>query len=152
MSKDPPIVEGNYVSGLTVVDIGDARVARGKTRRPFSSCNHGSLVYDEKERRIWCKDCESDVDAFDAFLVLVNRADGHIKYLKDREKRVAEAESFQLRSLAAKALDDVWRRSKMVPACPNCKRGLLPEDFKDGVKTHVGRDFERALRQKQNQK
>lgn len=64
---DEPIEDQNYLSGLTVIDIGDIRVSRGMTRRPVSSCGHRRMAYDPKERRIWCKDCEKDVDPFDAF-------------------------------------------------------------------------------------
>ena len=49
---DAPIEPQEYLSGPTVVDIGDLRVARGLSRRPFSGCAHHSLVYDNKERRI----------------------------------------------------------------------------------------------------
>jgi hypothetical protein len=70
MSK-APIEPQEYLYGVKVVQIEDLRVARGLTRRPFSSCRHKSLTYDDKERRIWCRDCETEVEAFDAFVGLV---------------------------------------------------------------------------------
>src|SRR5699024_12202317 len=119
--SDAPIVPQDYASGVKVVDIGDIRVARGMTRRPISTCRHMNQVYCVKERRVWCKDCESDVEAFDAYKMLVNCVDAKIKNLHLREKAVNEAESKALRSRAAKVMDDEWRKVKTVPVCPDCR-------------------------------
>lgn len=132
--RDPPIEEQAFLSGVTVVDIGDMRVARGLSRRPHAICPHRRLVYDKTERRIWCRDCETDVDGFDAFSRLVDHYDGAMKQLAERLRQVGEMESFQARSRAARALDEIWRRRKFVPACPHCRKGLLPEHFKDGCR------------------
>lgn len=138
--KDPPIEEQKFVGGVTVVDIGDVRVARGFSRRHHASCPHNQMVYDGQERRIWCKDCEKDVEAFDAFKILVQFFDGAVERLNERELRVQEAEKFQVRSIAAKALDDVWRRRNVVPCCPHCKNGLFPEHFHGRCPT-IGREY-----------
>lgn len=143
--SDEPIEEQAYVGGVTVVDIGDLRVARGLTRRPHSSCRHASLTYDPRERRIWCKDCEKDVDAFDAFTLLVEQIDRAYKHINKRIGEVDDAQRFQCRSIAAKKVDEVWRRRKVVPACPSCGHGLFPEDFADRVST-VGREYALARR------
>lgn len=131
----PPIEEKEFLGGVTVVNIEDLRIARGMSRRVHSACPHVRLVYDENERRAWCKDCETDIEAFDAFLMLVERFDAHHKRLLARETAVAEAEKFQARTLAARELDKAWRKQKSVPACPHCSHGLFPEDFKNGVAT-----------------
>ncbi|MGX5719908.1 hypothetical protein [Shinella zoogloeoides] len=143
--SDEPIEEQPYLYGTTVVDIGDLRVARGMTRRPASSCRHARLTYDPRERRIWCKDCEKDVDPFDAFTVLVEQYDRACKDINKRADEIDEASRFQCRSLAAKKVDEVWRRRKVVPACPSCGHGIFPEDYADGVPT-VGREYALARR------
>ncbi len=142
--RDPPIEAPGYISGVTVVDIGDIRVARGLTRRPYTSCRHHALLYDDMERRIWCKDCESNVDAFDGFKALVENYDRCLDQLNRREKSVTEAEKFQLRSIAAKKIDEAWRSHNMVPACPHCGHGLFPENFKNGM-SMLGKDYAAAL-------
>ena len=43
------------MGGVKVVDIGDVRIARGLTRREFSTCPHKHMVYDQNERRIWLR-------------------------------------------------------------------------------------------------
>jgi hypothetical protein len=130
--KDPPIEPQEYIAGVKVVDIGDLRVARGLSRRPHSSCEHKTMVYDQNERRIWCEDCEKNVEAFDAFVSLVEWHSKAANRIKERLNRVAEAEKNTVRSLAAKAMDEVWRSRNMVPACPHCGQGLFPENFKHG--------------------
>lgn len=139
--KDPPIQEQDFLYGMKVVDIGDLRVSRGLSRRVHSACRHANMVFDRSERRIWCKDCEKDVEAFDAFNQIVEQWASAYKDIDRRTKQVEEAESNSLVSLAAKQIDKIWRGRRNVPACVCCGHGLLPEDFKDGCKTLIGRDY-----------
>lgn len=125
---DPPIVEQDYLYGVKVVDIGDVRVARGMSRRPVSACNHQRLIYDPKERRIWCKDCETDVEAFDAFQIIVGQWHGAHDELERRQRQIDEAKAANISRIAAKRMEDLWRRKNVIPACPHCHAGLLPED------------------------
>jgi Zn finger protein HypA/HybF involved in hydrogenase expression len=141
--RDPPIEPLDYLHGFTVVDFGDVRVARGMTRRARSVCPHLRLVYDQQERRVWCRDCEHNVEAFDAFLMLAERSCHQWESLKRREKAVIEAEQFQVRSIAAKQIDKAWRSHNMVPACPHCSNGLFPEDFKREP-SMMDKDYARA--------
>ena len=146
--KDPPIEEQNYISGLTVVDIGDYRISRGMTRRPFSGCPHHRMSYDRQERRIWCRDCERDIEPFDAFIGLVENYGRALKDLYQRRERVEDAEKHNVRSLAAKVIDKAWRSRTTIPACPHCNQGLFPEDFKNGVGLVLGRDYAAARAKK----
>jgi len=140
-----PIVPEEFLVGTTVVDLGDVRVARGLTRRPASSCKHARLHYDAKERRIWCPDCERDIDPFDAFTQILDGYDASVKHLRAKAEQIKEAEIFSARSIAARTIDEAWRSRSMVPACPTCGNGLFPEDFKTRP-AMLGRDFARARR------
>lgn len=144
-TKDPPIEPLNYLSGITVVDIGDLRIARGMSRRPHSSCQHPQLHYDNHERRIWCKDCERNIEPFDAFRMLVDRYGAALDNIKRREQALREAEAFKVRTIAAKKMDEAWRHRDMVPSCPYCHNGLLPEDFKAGI-SMIDKEFARLRR------
>lgn len=150
--RDPPIKEQPFLSGVTVIDIGDIRVARGLSRRAHSSCPHARLVYDRNERRIWCKDCEKDVEPFDAFTGLVEQHSRACDNLERRSDAVAAAEKHALRSLAAKAMDEAWRSRNMVPACPHCRHGLFPEDFKHGVTSMLSREYAEAMARRAKRK
>ena len=128
-----PIEPQDYLHGVKVVDIGDARVKRGKSRRTIGNCPHKNMHYDPAERRIWCADCEADVGGFDAFVVLVenfNRQEGR---MKAREEKVLEAEQATLVSRAAREMDAQWRKRSTVPLCPHCSAALLPEDVVRGL-------------------
>jgi len=128
-----PIEPQDYLYGVKVVQIEDIRVARGLTRRPYSSCTHRKMVYDDKERRVWCSDCETGVEAFDAFLHLVEKFSAAAGRINRRAAELAEAEKFQIRSRAAKVMDEAWRSTKMAPLCPHCNTAILPEDVAGGV-------------------
>ncbi|WKN20868.1 hypothetical protein [Azotobacter vinelandii] len=131
--SDAPIIPQDYTYGVRVVQIEDLRVARGLTRRPSSACRHKRLTYDVHERRIWCSDCETEVEAFDAFIGLVEVFDSGIKKLMRDRAALAEAEKFQVRSRAAKVMDEAWRSRTMAPLCPHCMEAILPEDVAGGV-------------------
>ena len=149
--NDPPIEEREFIAGVRVVDIGDYRVSRGLSRRDKSSCGHYRMVYDEKERRVWCKDCECDVEGFDAFLLITTHFCNQTDKLKRREYDVEQAEKHNLINRAAKVIDKAWRKKRIVPCCPHCKEGLFPDDFKDGV-TSMGKSYalEERRRKKEN--
>ncbi|MFG1481040.1 hypothetical protein V5F53_20670 [Xanthobacter sp. V4C-4] len=89
------------------------------------------MHYDQKERRIWCPDCERDIDPSDAFLHIVEPYDAAYKRLQRMRAEIIEAQECALHSIAAKKLDEAWRRRK--------------EDFRSGC-TVVGRDFAIARR------
>ena len=146
--SDHPIEPQDYVYGVKVVDIGDARVERGMTRRNASSCKHIRVVYDSSERRVFCKDCEKGVDPFDAFLMIVERfaaADANIKRATDQANKALQS---SIISRAAQSMDKAWRRKNTTPACPHCREALLPEDFAAGVKTSVSKELARRKRAK----
>lgn len=142
--KDPPIIEQEYLYGLKVVDIGDIRVARGLSRRPHSSCKHRAMAYDQKERRIWCKDCETDVEPFDAFLIICEHFSQAADRLERERKEINEAKDHNIIRIAAKQMDEHFRRKKMVPACPHCHAGIFPEDV--AKMGSVNRQWEEAKR------
>ena len=124
MTAKAPVVE----MGNKVVDIGDVRVSRGRTRRPATTCNHKSVTYDSTERRVWCQDCETELDHFEAFMLLVNQWDVCMRKHDRRESEIKSAEAHTLRRRAAKKMDAAWQSRSMVPCCPHCNEALLPDD------------------------
>lgn len=135
--SDTHIEPLDYIYGVKVVDIGDARIKRGKSRRPIGTCAHKNMHYDQEERRVWCADCESNIEAFDAFTILVENFDRQIKRLQDRESKIIEAEATTLVSRAARVMDAEWRKHKTAPLCPHCSTALLPQDILRGLKVRA---------------
>ena len=143
---DPPIEEQSYISGVKIVDIGDVRVSRGMSRRHVSSCKHRQVTYDQRERRIWCRDCETNVEPFDAFLMIVEHFDAADKKAQRMIAEAHEASKFALVSRAAKEIDKQWRRKNMVPSCPHCNAGIWPEEaLRMGS---VGKEYDKARKQR----
>jgi hypothetical protein len=145
--SDAPIEPKEYLHGPKIVQIEDIRIARGLTRRPLSSCKHRQLVYDDQERRIWCKDCESEIESFDAFIQLCAVFQKASANIDRRREELAEVEKFQIRSRAAKVMDEAWRSHATVPLCPHCQEAILPEDVAGGV-ARTGKDLVKKRRGK----
>lgn len=129
----------------SVISLADVRVSRGWSR-PSKVCEHKSLVYSSKDRRIECKDCDQPVEAFDAFMTLCRHFDSMEAAARRREQKTSEALGAVIIRRAAKAMDKAWGR-KMAPCCPHCRTGLLPEDF-DTIGSMVGQELERARRRR----
>lgn len=145
--KDPPIEEMEYAAGVNVVDFGELRIARGLSKRPPRICAHKRMQYDINERRIWCPECEQNIDPFDAFSMLVEQYDTVWKRATKRIETAEEAQRFSLISRAAKHFDKEWRSRNMAPLCPHCKTGILPEDALN-MGDAVGIEFERERRKR----
>lgn len=146
MSK--PVEPSDYISGVKVVQIEDLRIARGKTKREPGTCRHRSQVYDQNERRIWCQDCATEVEPFDAFKMMVEYWDSATKTIARRLDEAKEAERFSLRSRAAKVIDKAWRSRKTAPCCPHCSAVILPEDVVNGIRHSAGIQLELMRRKK----
>lgn len=127
-TKKPPQPTGD------VLDFGLARIKKGMTPRPkHGVCRHINQTYDPVERRVWCNDCGDEIEAFDAYMVIVENYERASRSLEARRAEIAEAETKGLISRAAKAIDRVWRKRDSVPLCPHCGEGLLPEDILSGL-------------------
>lgn len=145
--KDTQIEPQNYINGVNVVDIGEARISRGESKRPYRACRHLNVTYDKDERRVYCHECESTVDAFDVLLGIVEFYSGMNEKIQRRVDQLKEAESFQARSRAVKVMDEVWRSQSRAPMCPHCSEAILPEDVASGVNS-TGKKMAQAKRKR----
>ena len=149
--KDKEIIprEDAQPFSCTVIDLADMRVRFGLPKIR-NRCEHKNLVYNIGERRVWCKECETEVGNFDAFMTLVRNFAKMVKEANRKTAELNEALKSAARLRATKALDKEWGRKRMVPCCPHCKKGLMPEDFADGVTHRVSKEYELARRKKEN--
>lgn len=149
--KDTPIDPQKFLYGIKVVDFGDIRVSRGLSRRPHTSCLHVNLIFDRNERRIWCSDCEKNVDPFDAFESIANNMSAAISHFQSIKKSALEAQDYNIHLIAAKNIEKLWRGKKLAPVCPHCRTGLLPDDFKSGCSA-ISFELEKQRRKKDEKK
>lgn len=146
MAEQPPLEPiGEVGMGHDpVVDFASYRVRAGRTPFTARKCEHNSVLYCTRERRVWCDDCKSSIDAFDAFLNIVRHFEEIVAEIRAAKRMAEEALRSVIVRRAAKEIDRTWG-AKMAPCCPHCRRGLLPQDFADGMSA-VGRDYEEAAR------
>jgi hypothetical protein len=140
--------EGSTPYSSPVIDLAEVRIAYGLPKPGQRVCSHRRLIYCRSERRVWCEDCESTVESFDAFMTVTEHF--HLMEREARAKlaRAAEAEAATLVKRASKNLDRQWNgKHPMAVSCPHCRGGLLPEDFIDGGSA-VSRDIELARRKR----
>lgn len=143
-----PIIddEGSRPYGQPVVDFGDIRIAHGLPKFHHQICKHHSLVYSQRERRIWCKECESTVDGFDAFMTITSHFQQMELAAQSRLSKADAALKATLVKRAAKNLDQMWNKQHpMAISCPHCRGGLLPEDFQT-LGSATSRELELARR------
>lgn len=151
MTNLPPLEPFETWRGVDfVVDLAGYRVRSGRT--PYKSqkdlCKHTKVIYSSTERRVWCEDCNSPVDAFDALMTVVHHFENMQMEINRRLNKASEGKRAVIGRRAAKEFDNLWNR-KMAPCCPHCQRGLLPHDFADGASSAVGIEYENARRKRE---
>lgn len=148
--RSNPIEEnpGATPYGSPVIDFGEMRIAFGLPKFHHKICRHTRLVYNIRERRVWCDDCESTVDGFDAFMTITTHFHGMERAAQLRLAQAEEAKKATIVKRATKNIDRAWNRQRpMAICCTHCGGGLLPEDFESGGSA-VSRDLELARRKR----
>jgi hypothetical protein len=131
VEKHPPSGHQSRIGGgmmsdsdEKVIQFSDLELRRRHTRR--SLCLHRKLMFDPNEQTVECIECKDFISPFRAFLLLVERHESALSHLKmERQSDVSDSNRPLLR--ATRRVDESWR-SKMVPTCPHCHAGILPED------------------------
>ena len=149
---DEPLVplatSGKYTAN--VVDLAGVRLRCGAPKDTLvAACAHKDLIYDQKDRRIWCCSCEKSIDNFDAVMLLVSYFNRMTGDLARRQHAVDTTMNSSLNRRAAKAIDRAWSGKSMAVACPHCRYGILPEDFERGVPLMTSREIEIQRRKTQ---
>lgn len=107
------------------VAIGDLSVQRSLSR---NQCEHKQIELQPEGEIVRCRSCGAQVGAFWA----LTRAHEQWRYAQARlDARKAELEhSFQQRLtfIAAKRIEQAWRRRGTLPGCPHCGRGIMADD------------------------
>jgi hypothetical protein len=121
-----------------VLNIGDLSVWRKRgasSHYPaIGECKHLNLTYDDHGEIITCKDCKKQLGAFWAFKHLSNNYGAYMQSLKNRAEQVRIREEKGLILKAAQEIERAWRSRTMVPACPHCKKAIMPTDKFGGLK------------------
>ncbi len=120
-----------------IIDFGELQLSRSGRR--FGSiapgCEHKHLVLDENGHVVVCTDCKQQVSTWWALNKLVDQYERAQKGLQHRAAAVQEQIKENLHLIAAKRVEKVWR-SKMIPACPHCYRGIRHNDGLGSTSIH----------------
>jgi DNA-directed RNA polymerase subunit RPC12/RpoP len=113
-----------------IIEIGDLRFSRNRIARAYRAdqCKHHRLRLDENGDVVVCEDCGIQVSAFWALCMLADEFDREFAKLRSARANLAREKAAEVHLLAARKVDAVWRSRTMVPACPHCGIGVLPED------------------------
>lgn len=148
MSEDSPLealnTEGMYRAN--VIDLDGVRIKAGHTPYKTKACDHLQLIFSLGERRVWCESCERTIDNFDAFMTFVNHLDRMVLAARHDLDTAERALAATVRMRATKELDRMWAGKRMVPCCPHCHGGLLPDDFAGGACSATSYELEVARR------
>lgn len=112
--------------------------------RTDKRCNHYNFTLDDNGEIVRCDDCNVVLSAYWAAKTMTNSWAAALKKLEARESCLSADKSHILHLTAAKRVEKAWRSKGMVPACPHCDRGILPEDGLGS--TNVNRAIELARR------
>lgn len=113
-----------------VVQFGDF-LFRAKGRRyPWDKdrCAHKHLELDDNGEIVLCLDCKQQVTAYWALRHITEQWRDHASKLQKQADDLRERVQKNVSLLAAQRVEKAWRRKSMVPVCPHCSAGILPED------------------------
>jgi hypothetical protein len=113
-----------------IIDLGNIRFQLKRKYRLSAQgdCDHKHIELDDRGGIVRCLKCGLQLSAFWALEMLAEQYGIEMEKLRCGRKALAEAKNAELHLLAARKVEKAWRGRKMVPACPHCGRGILPED------------------------
>ena len=134
-----------------LIDLAGVRIQRGMTSHAATKCKHMNIRFceDRGDRRVWCVDCQSNIDPFDALAMIALHLQRMLDSAHSMRAEAQKALGATARLRATKVLDRAWSGNVMAVACPHCKNGLLPEDFLTGSH-QISRDLEIARRKRRD--
>lgn len=91
-------------------------------------CDHKHIELDARGDIVRCVKCGVQLSAFWALDMLSDKYSRALSKLHRDREALAKAKEAETHLLAARKVEVVWRSRTMVPACPHCGLGILPED------------------------
>ncbi|MEY2151145.1 hypothetical protein AB7849_09520 [Rhodanobacter sp. 115] len=137
-----------------VIEVGDFRIARkagrywpGKHCLQNGDCLHKRLTFDEHGNIVTCDDCGKQIDPAWALKYILDDYSHEFEKLRAREHELQERTSKSIVLIAARKVEDAWRKHDTVPTCPHCSRGIFPTDHFGS--TQVSKRMEQLRRERE---
>ena len=141
-----------------IIEIGDMLIQRKKENPRFindgKGCDHTNLVMDDAGHIVTCSKCGIQLEAYWALKMLTEQYERwRNRFNQERAEHKEEVKTFRqenIHLIAARMVEKAWRARGMVPSCPHCHAGILPED---GLgKSLINREMEMRRRKTKRQK
>ena len=120
-----------------LITLGDLDFWRKRSRefisKPTGECQHRALEADDEGEILTCKTCGKQVSAYWAFMRFMKEYKIYKEKLENKAKELHAREEKGLRLKAAQKIEEAWRSRTMVPACPHCRKAIMPGDGFGGL-------------------
>lgn len=128
-----------------VVDLGEYRFTRDRSIIERSGeCRHRRQTMVDRGQYVQCDDCGAMLSPYWVLKEILEQIGRARASLDRRRQALDEQEARTIRLRAAQTMEKEWRSRRMVPACPHCHRGLLPDDMINPAT--ISKDLERQRR------
>lgn len=113
-----------------IIDIGDWKLQSKNKHRPseHGECDHRHVELDGKGDIVRCVKCGVQLSAFWTLEMLAGEYNRALSRLQRERDALTKAKESEIHLLAARKVEKAWRSRTMVPACPHCGKGILPQD------------------------
>ncbi len=120
-------LDDDIVTADNVISINEFSFKRA-AKKPFDSCKHTHLEYDDAQHLIECSDCHQFIENYTAFKLLIDKFH-RLQTRIDSQKRMLDSAMEKTVTLrAAQKVETAWRSRSMVPACPHCHEAIFATD------------------------
>jgi hypothetical protein len=116
--------------GDNIIQIGEFALKRKRERyiRSQEECRHLHVELDDNGDIVTCLDCNKQVSAYWALRNLTLEWEKAAKKVQLQQEKVREEANAKIHLIAARVVEQAWRRRSLVPTCPHCHAGILPTD------------------------
>lgn len=113
-----------------VIEMGEFRLKRKpQTYFPVAGeCGHKYLELDDQGDIVRCTECKVQVSPYWALSRIAEDWGRMAAKFQAQKAELEKDKAANIHLVAARNAEQGWRKRDMVPACPHCDRGILPED------------------------
>lgn len=128
-----------------LITIGELQVQRKRRLDRFNKqeCPHQRIDLNDHGETVRCQDCGVFVSAYWALCHWSQQINDGLRSIKAQREQLAWERKKLIRRVAVRKVEEAWNRG-MLPVCPHCHAGILPEDGFGG--SQVCKELELARR------
>jgi hypothetical protein len=106
-------------------------------KRPGPTCAHPRTIVDQQNGTVECKECGASLSAFHVLVQIAKEENRLWERVRALRAEAKELKAWVPILKAVRELDRMWRGKRMLPCCPQCSRGLWPEEMTAAVGVQI---------------